>query len=43
MLATRDLSRTLAVALTPVEPSSSSQVLAAELALAEAAYAPAAG
>jgi D-alanyl-D-alanine carboxypeptidase len=40
MLATRDLSRTLAFALTPVEPADPTQVLAAELAIAQAAYDP---
>jgi D-alanyl-D-alanine carboxypeptidase len=40
VFATRDLARTLAFALTPVEPSNSNQVLAAELAIAMAAYDP---
>ena len=40
IFATRDLSRTLAFALTPVEPSDSSQVLTAELAIAQAAFDP---
>ena len=40
IFATRDLSRTLAFALTPVEPSSASQVLGTELAIAQAAFDP---
>lgn len=40
MFATRDLSRTLVFALTPVEPASSTQVLTSELAIAQAAYDP---
>lgn len=40
LLATRDLSRTLVFALTPVEPANGTQVLAAELAIAQAAYDP---
>ena len=39
-LAPRGLSRTLAFALTPVEPADPTQVLAAELAIAQAAYDP---
>lgn len=40
MLATRDLSRTLVFALTPVEPADATQVLATELTIAQAAYDP---
>ena len=40
VFATRDLARTLAYAITPVGPASGSQVLAAELGIAEAAYNP---
>jgi D-alanyl-D-alanine carboxypeptidase len=40
VFATRDLARTLAYAITPVGPTSSSQVLAAELGIAQAAYDP---
>lgn len=40
MLATRDLSRTLVFALTPVEPADGTQVLATELTIAQAAYDP---
>jgi D-alanyl-D-alanine carboxypeptidase len=40
MFATRDLSRTLVFALTPVEPADSTQVLTSELAIAQAAYDP---
>lgn len=43
VFATRDLARTLAFALTPVEPSDGNQVLAAELAIAQAAYDPPGG
>lgn len=43
VFATRDLARTLAFALTPVEPSDGNQVLAAELAIAQAAYDPPSG
>jgi hypothetical protein len=38
--ATRDLARTLVYAITPVGPASGSQVLAAELRIAQAAYDP---
>ena len=40
-LATRDLSRTLVFGFTPVEPANGNQVLATELAIAQAAYDPA--
>jgi D-alanyl-D-alanine carboxypeptidase len=40
LLATRDLARTLVFALTPVEPADGNQVLAAELAIGQAAYDP---
>ena len=40
VFATRDLARTLAYAITPVGPASGSQVLAAELRIAQAAYDP---
>jgi D-alanyl-D-alanine carboxypeptidase len=40
MLATRSLARTLVFAFTPVEPADSTQVLATELAIAQAAYDP---
>jgi D-alanyl-D-alanine carboxypeptidase len=40
MLATRDLSRTLVFAFTPVEPADGTQVLATELTIAQAAYDP---
>ena len=40
VFATRDLARTLAYAITPVGPASGSQILAAELGIAEAAYNP---
>jgi D-alanyl-D-alanine carboxypeptidase len=40
VFAPRDLARTLAFAITPVGPASSSQVLAAELRIAQAAYDP---
>ena len=43
MFATRDLSRTLVFALTPVEPANANQVLASELAIAQAAYDPPSG
>jgi D-alanyl-D-alanine carboxypeptidase len=43
VFATRDLARTLSFALTPVEPSDGNQVLAAELAIAQAAYDPPGG
>jgi D-alanyl-D-alanine carboxypeptidase len=43
MLATRDLSRTLVFAFTPVEPADGNQVLATELTIAEAAFDPPAG
>lgn len=43
MFATRDLSRTLVFGLTPVEPANANQVLASELAIAQAAYDPPAG
>ncbi len=43
VFATRDLSRTLAFALTPVEPSDGNQVLATELTIAQAAYDPPSG
>ena len=43
MFASRDLARTVAFALTPVEPADGNQVLAAELAIAQAAYDPPAG
>jgi D-alanyl-D-alanine carboxypeptidase len=40
VFATRDLARTLVYAITPVGPASGSQVLAAELRIAQAAYDP---
>jgi D-alanyl-D-alanine carboxypeptidase len=40
VFATRDLARTLVYAITPVGPASGSQVLAAELRIAQAAYNP---
>lgn len=43
VFATRDLSRTLVFALTPVEPSDGNQVLATELTIAQAAYDPPSG
>lgn len=43
IFATRDLARTVAFAFTPVEPADGNQVLAAELAIAQAAYDPPAG
>jgi D-alanyl-D-alanine carboxypeptidase len=43
VLATRDLTRTLAFALTPVEPANGNQVLASELAIGQAAFDPPAG
>jgi D-alanyl-D-alanine carboxypeptidase len=43
VFATRDLARTLAFGLTPVEPADGNQILAAELAIAQAAYDPPAG
>jgi D-alanyl-D-alanine carboxypeptidase len=42
VFATRDLARTLAYAITPVGPASGSQVLAAELRIAQATYDPSA-
>jgi D-alanyl-D-alanine carboxypeptidase len=43
VLATRDLTRTLAFALTPVEPANGNRVLASELAIGQAAFDPPAG
>ena len=40
VLATRDLTRTLVFALTPVEPANGNQVLATEITIAQAAYDP---